>query len=115
MGGRLRQRRPTELAVNTNPDDPTTLHNDSFKAAPVQIIGTPPPLLADLQIVALTTSASAASPASVDAPLTVTWTVENLGAGPATDHDGSWSDNVYLHTTPDLAADPLPYVVPRLV
>ena len=94
-----------QLAINVNPDDPNTLDSSNFKAAPIDIIGTPTPPLPDLQVTAVTTNASAASPASVNQPLVVTWTVQNLGEG-AADHgiDGNadWFDSVYLHTTPNI-------------
>lgn len=37
-------------------------------------------------------------------PLTVSWTISNLGSGPAT---GNWVDSVYLSTTPTLGPDAL--------
>ena len=45
----------------------------------------------------VTTNATPTTPASGDRPLTVTWTVENLGEATAIGTGGNWADSVYLH------------------
>ncbi|MBE2260652.1 MAG: APHP domain-containing protein, partial [Rhodobacteraceae bacterium] len=85
------------LASNLNPDDINELDNNNYKARAIDVIGgfAPPP--PDLRITAL-----AASPlASTDAPLSVTWTVANTGAGEAA---GSWNDVFWLSDKPTLDA-----------
>ena len=90
------------LAINVNPDDPTTLDSSNFKARAISILGTPVPPLPDLQVVQVTTNTTPDNAASVDRPLTVTWTVRNLGEGKAVGVGESWFDSVYLHDTPGL-------------
>ena len=46
------------LATNVNPDDPTTLDSSNFKARAIDIIGTPVPVLPDLQVTHVTTDAT---------------------------------------------------------
>ena len=59
-------------------------------------------MLPDLQVVHISTNTED-SPASVDKPLTVTWTVRNLGEGVALGVGESWFDSVFLHTTPGMS------------
>ena len=94
------------LAINVNPDDPTTLDSSNFKARAIDILGNPPPVLPDLQVVQILTNTTDDSPASVDKPLTVTWTVRNLGEGVAVGQGESWIDSVFLHSTPGMFALP---------
>ena len=60
------------------------------------VITTPPP--AELAV----TAVSAPATATAGQPLNVSWTVANQGAGDT--QDGSWSDNVYLSSTPTFSA-----------
>ncbi|MEX2646227.1 MAG: CARDB domain-containing protein, partial [Gaiellaceae bacterium] len=90
------------LATNVNPDDPTTLDSSNFKARAIDVIGTPDPPLPDLQVVQVTTDATAENPASTEKPLTVTWTVRNLGEGVAVGIGNTWFDAVFVHTTPNI-------------
>jgi len=78
------------LAVNVNPDDPNEIDNNNYKARAIDILGQPPDLV-------VTQVVPDASPIAGE-PFTVTWTVENLGLGPA---PGGWVDRVYLSTHAD--------------
>ena len=90
------------LATNVNPDDPTTLDSSNFKARAIDIIGTPIPVLPDLQVTQVTTDATPDNPASAEKTLTVTWTVKNFGDAVAIGIGETWVDSVYLHDTPGL-------------
>ena len=81
----------TTLAGNVNPDDPSDLRSDNFKAAAITVLDTPPP---DLVVTAVKVPPSA--PAGTVFP--VTWTVTNQGA--AATQDALWYDAVYLSNEP---------------
>ena len=87
------------LAVNVNPDDPTEIDNNNYKAGTsdrprhhVIAIHAPDP---DLVVASVTPPA----PALAGMPYTVSWTVKNPGHGPA---NGSWSDEVWLTDSPNV-------------
>ncbi len=86
----------TELAQNTNNDDSTQIQNDNYKAQSIQVLGALP----DLTVTNVT------GPAQVQAgtPVTITWTVENVGLADAL--QGGWGDRVYLSDIPDPNFDP---------
>src|SRR5262249_52867437 len=63
------------LASNVNPDDPSDLLSENFKARPISVISAQP----DLQVTSVTAPASAAAGGSY----TVSWTVTNKGNAPA--------------------------------
>jgi len=73
--------------VNVNPDDPTQLNNDNYKARPITVLLTPPP---DLVVTAVTPQASAVG----GDDFTVQWTVQNQGNSPT--EDSVLFDQVYL-------------------
>lgn len=81
--------------INTNPDDPTELDNNNYKARPITILLTPPPDLV-VTTVAPTTQAVGGQPFSVS------WTVQNQGANGIA--ASNWVDNVYLSDSPTLNA-----------
>ena len=83
----------TTLDANTNPDDPTEIDNDNFKAAPISVLLSSPP---DLVV----TSVVAPSAAVAGTPYTVQWTVQNQGA--AATEDSILFDKIYLSQTPTL-------------
>ncbi|WP_295529412.1 CARDB domain-containing protein, partial [uncultured Pseudacidovorax sp.] len=87
------------LAININNDDPEEADSNNYKARAIDIIGTPVPPLPDLRVTEVTTSATATQPGSVDAPFTVSWTVQNFAEGAAA---GDWYDTVFVHDTPNL-------------
>ncbi|WP_422665759.1 CARDB domain-containing protein (plasmid) [Anabaena sp. PCC 7938] len=81
--------------INTNPDDPTELDNNNYKARPITILLTPPP---DLVVTSVTPTTQAVG----GQPFSVSWTVQNQGAnGIAT---SNWIDQVYLSDSPTLNA-----------
>ena len=86
----------TELAVNTNPDDPSQIQNDNYKAQTVQVLGALPDL----------TVTNVVGPAQIEAgnPVTIAWTVQNIGLADA--EQGGWGDRVYLSNIPDPNFDP---------
>ncbi|HET9129437.1 MAG TPA: CARDB domain-containing protein, partial [Terriglobia bacterium] len=91
-----------QLAINVNPDDPTTVDSSNFKGHAIDIIGAPVLPLPDLQVTSITTNGTVDSPASINKPLVVSWTVRNFGEGVAVGVSGTWYDNVYVHDTPNL-------------
>jgi hypothetical protein len=60
------------LAVNINPDDPSELDNNNYKARPITVVLTPPP---DLVVTAVQPQARAIG----GEPFTVRWSVKNRG------------------------------------
>ena len=91
------------LAINVNPDDPTTLDSSNFKARAIDVIGTPDPPLPDLQVVEVTTNATDGQPRVRGHGRSPSrWTVKNFGEGVAIGIGESWVDSVYLHTTPGI-------------
>src|SRR5204862_417634 len=66
----------------------------------IDIIGTPPVVLPDLQVVLVTTDATGADPASAQKPLTVTWTVNNYGDALSIGSGDTWADSVDQHDAP---------------
>jgi hypothetical protein len=82
--------------VNVNPDDPTQLNNDNYKARPLTVLLTPPP---DLQVATVTAAGpDPAQPGHVltGQNFTVTYTAANRGAGDTPDRQSAWDDYVYL-------------------
>jgi hypothetical protein len=77
--------------TNVNPDDPTQLNNDNYKARPTTILLTPPP---DLVVQSVTPQASAVG----GDDFTVEWTVQNKGTSPT--EDDILFDQVYLSDKP---------------
>ncbi len=78
-------------STNVNPDDPTQVNNDNYKARPITVLLTPPP---DLVVTSVTPQATAVG----GDDYTVSWTVQNQGAH-GTDI-GPIFDQVYLSDTP---------------
>ncbi len=79
------------LASNTNPDDPTNIDNNNYKARQILVIGSQPDLVVS-QVVAPPIAKGGDS-------ITVSWTVENrglIGAEP-----GGWMDRIYLSDNPN--------------
>ena len=85
------------LASNINPDDPSEIDNNNYKARRIDIIGSPV-LLPDLQVISVTADAVG----STSAPFSVSWTVENHGEGDASGL--TWGDSVYLSDVADIHA-----------
>jgi hypothetical protein len=86
------------LAVNANPDDPTEIDNNNYKAGRgTTVIATTVPE-PDLTVTSVTPTAQALA----GTPFTVTWTVKNQGKGLA---GGSWVDHVWLTQSPDVEPD----------
>ena len=78
--------------INTNPDDPTRLNNDNYKARPITVLMTPPP---DLVVTSVTPQ-----PTGIGGnDFTVSWTVQNQGNQPT--EAGVLYDQVYLSDTPN--------------
>ncbi len=82
-------------AVNVNPDDPNELDNNNYRSRPMTVLLTPPP---DLVV----SSVVAPAAATAGGPLTVRWTVQNVGANAT--GDTAWGDLVYLSDSPTLDA-----------
>ena len=78
------------LAVNVNPDDPNNLNSDNYKARQVSILAPQP----DLTV----TDVQAPAQAHGGDTITVSWTVQNKGNGPA--QPTGWVDTVYLTNDP---------------
>src|SRR4029077_10663213 len=74
------------LDVNINPDDPTELNNDNWKARPITVLLTPPP---DLVVTAVVPPPTAVGGDSY----TVRWTVQNQGT--SSTEDATVFDEVY--------------------
>ena len=83
------------LDINANPDDPTELDNNNYKARPITILLTPPP---DLVVTTVTPTTQAIG----GQPFSVSWTVQNQGANGIA--QSNWVDNVYLSDSPTLNA-----------
>ncbi|WDD36491.1 CARDB domain-containing protein (plasmid) [Nostoc sp. UHCC 0926] len=81
------------LDINTNPDDPTELDNNNYKARPISILLTPPPDLVVTTVVPTTQAVGGQ-------PFSVSWTVQNQGANGIA--ASNWVDNVYLSDSPTL-------------
>ncbi len=77
---------------NVNSDDPNQLNGNNFKARPISILMTPPP---DLVV----TAVNAPTQVIAGGPLTVSWTVANLGTNPT--EDAVWFDTVYVANSID--------------
>ena len=90
------------LAINVNPDDPTTLDSSNFKGRAIDIIGPPTRCCRTSRWCTSPPTRTDDSPASVDKPLTVTWTVRNFGEGVAIGVGETWIDSVFLHSTPSM-------------
>src|SRR5262249_13192350 len=77
---------------NINPDAPHDINSDNFKARPINVLGVGEP---DLAVTSVT------APPHTDAgnPITVTWTVKNLGFGVTT---SPVQDSVILSSAPVL-------------
>ncbi len=86
----------TELAVNTNPDDPTQIQNDNYKNQSIDVLGALPDLVV--------TSVQGPSQIQAGNPVTITWTVKNEGIADAT--QSGWGDRVYLSNIPNPNFDP---------
>ncbi len=82
------------LAVNVNPDDPNNFQSDNYKAAQIDVLAPLPDLVIS--------SVTAPTQAKGGDDITVDWTVENTGNGPA--QPTGWIDTVYLTNDP---TDPL--------
>ena len=80
------------LAVNVNPDDPTEIDNNNYKARRIDIIGTPPPPV-DIEVTAVVPDATGVA----GEEFTVSWEVSNVGVGQTR---SGWTDTVYLSRTP---------------
>jgi hypothetical protein len=77
--------------ANVNPDDPTQLNSDNYKARPITVLLTPPPDLVVTNI--------SPQPIGVGGEnYTVNWTVKNQGASPT--EDAILFDQVYLSDKP---------------
>jgi hypothetical protein len=86
------------LSSNTNPDDPTEIDNNNYKARAIQVIAEPPPVAEPILVPDLTVTALLADPTGTGGEtFHVSWTVENAGGGMAA---GGWTDQVYLSKTP---------------
>jgi YD repeat-containing protein len=81
----------TTLASNVNPDDPTTIYSDNYKARAVDVIGVGVP---DLNVSAVQAPASA----QAGTEYSFSYTVRNSGDNGS----GAWTDQVYLADDPDL-------------
>src|SRR5206468_1876748 len=84
------------FTANINPDDPTQLDNNNYKARSITVFTTPP---ADLTV----TSVSADSQAVGGDSFHVAWTVKNVGS--VETKESNWFDTVYLSDTPTLSND----------
>lgn len=84
--------------VNLNPGDPHELDNNNYRSRPITVLTTPP-AVPDLAVTALSVSADKV-PAGQ--PVTIRWTVENVGKTP-TDQD-YWYDYLVLSESPVLYA-----------
>ncbi|HEX4609016.1 MAG TPA: putative Ig domain-containing protein, partial [Urbifossiella sp.] len=80
---------------NVNPDDPTELNNDNYKARPITVLLTPPP---DLVVAGVTAPAAAVGGDQYP----VQWTVRNQGTSATEDAD--LFDAVYLSDSPTFNA-----------
>ncbi len=82
------------LAINVNPDDPTEIDNNNYKARAIDIIALTKPkpdlLVADVQVTPEALGGTGYS---------VTWTVSNNGKG---DASGTWEDEIWLAPTADV-------------
>ncbi len=92
------------LALNVNPDDPTEVNNNNYKARAIDLIGIPievqeqiKPPPPDLAVQSVVTEATELG----GGLYTFTWTVTNTGTGAAT---GTWQDRVVLSDSPVLDA-----------
>ncbi|MBN8557208.1 MAG: hypothetical protein J0L74_05970, partial [Burkholderiales bacterium] len=81
-----------EDTFTPNPDDPAEFDSNNYKARAIDILGNPPLPLPDLQVISVTADATG----SVDAPFTVSWTVQNRDDGSA----DNWVDTVYVSDKP---------------
>ena len=88
------------LAINNNPDDPTQFDNNNYKAAPITLLTTPT-LQADLAVTSVTPAPTGVSGSNT--PFTVNWQVANQGV--ISTKATTWTDTVYLSTTPTLAGN----------
>ncbi len=79
-----------ELATNVNPDDPNNFENDNYKARAITILAPLP----DLTVSSITAPKSAQGGNNVN----ISWTVSNIGNGPA--QPTGWIDTVYLTNDP---------------
>ena len=79
-----------ELAVNVNPDDPNNFQNDNYKARAITILAPLP----DLTVSSITAPKTAQGGNNVN----ISWTVSNIGNGPA--QPTGWIDTVYLTNDP---------------
>src|SRR5262249_18805808 len=80
--------------VNLNPDAPTDIDGDNFKARPINVLAGAG--LPDLAVTAVHADAHVAA----GNPINVSWTVQNVGLGPTT--LPQWYDVVYLSSAPVL-------------
>ncbi len=85
------------LAANVNPDDPTEIDNNNYKAGRSDALGTtvvpaPKPDLIVTSVVPVTETLGGA-------PFHVSWTVKNDGKGVAV---GAWSDEIWLADGPNV-------------
>ena len=81
------------LAINVNPDDPTEIDNNNYKARAIDIIAltTPDPDLTVEEIIVAPTGTGGEE-------YTVQWSVFNAGKG---DASGSWVDEIWLTDDPN--------------
>ena len=84
------------LAININPDDPTRIDNNNYKARPIDVLNFPSE--PDLVLTDVTVT-----PAAMGGDrFTVRYTVQNQGTAPLdADHPAWWNDRVYLSDNPD--------------
>ncbi|MBW8892121.1 MAG: hypothetical protein JF617_08165, partial [Burkholderiales bacterium] len=78
------------LSSNINPDDPTQIDNNNYKARPIAVLGITPP---DLVVTSVTAPPSAVATGSYS----FSYTVKNRGDA----FDGAWTDKVWLMDNPD--------------
>jgi CARDB len=84
--------------INNNPDDQTQIDNNNYKAAPITLLTTPV-LRSDLAVTSVISPLTGISGSNT--PFTVTWQVTNQGV--ISTQATSWTDIVYLSTTPNLS------------
>ena len=82
------------LAINVNPDDPTEIDNNNYKARAIDIIALTKPK-PDLRV----TDVEVTPEALGGTEYSVTWTVTNDGKG---DAGGSWEDEIWLAPVADI-------------
>lgn len=78
------------LATNINPDDPSGVDNNNYKARPISVLGITPPDLIVSDVSAPPTGAGGGS-------YTFSYTVQNRGDA----FSGNWRDSVYLTENAD--------------